>query len=233
MKKYSEAELIQHCFEQVFNLNFQSTLNTEFFDSYADYSPFWIHLNCITDLSLKYFNKTALRNFDESMDEIKEEGVRFLQKIIHPESAQYIIPLKKAFIKTGNEHRVIAFEQRIKYSKTSDYRNHLCFSTLNKKLRSTLTLTLPVNYLEAFVQKRIFNESEIFNKYYEGFNSLTEREKEVLKLISDGKSNIDISRKLYISSLTVKTHRQNIIKKLQTNNITDLTKIAVYFNLIN
>ena len=53
---------------------------------------------------------------------------------------------------------------------------------------------------------------------------LTVRELEVLKLIVDGHSNIAISKKLYISVGTVKTHVRNILKKLC---VSDRTQAAI------
>jgi DNA-binding NarL/FixJ family response regulator len=43
---------------------------------------------------------------------------------------------------------------------------------------------------------------------------LTARELEVLQMIVDGHNNIAITRKLYITVGTVKTHVRNILKKL-------------------
>lgn len=48
--------------------------------------------------------------------------------------------------------------------------------------------------------------------------SLTEREKEILKLLSLGLSNIDIANTLFVSENTVKTHLYNIFKKLNVKN---------------
>ncbi|MDD9155282.1 LuxR C-terminal-related transcriptional regulator [Aliivibrio sp. S4TY2] len=48
--------------------------------------------------------------------------------------------------------------------------------------------------------------------------SLTGREKEILKLLSLGASNIDIATELYVSENTVKTHLYNIFRKLNVKN---------------
>ncbi|HID28515.1 MAG TPA: response regulator transcription factor [Desulfobacterales bacterium] len=43
---------------------------------------------------------------------------------------------------------------------------------------------------------------------------LTQREKEILTLLADGLSNKEIAARLYIATETVKTHLQNIYRKL-------------------
>lgn len=48
--------------------------------------------------------------------------------------------------------------------------------------------------------------------------SLTSKEKEVIKLASEGNSNREIADKLYIKEVTVKTHLNNIFKKLKVTN---------------
>lgn len=56
---------------------------------------------------------------------------------------------------------------------------------------------------------------------------LTNREKEVLKLIADGFTNPEIGEKLFISPLTVDSHRKNLITKLGARNTASLIKIAL------
>lgn len=56
-------------------------------------------------------------------------------------------------------------------------------------------------------------------------HDLTERELEVLRLISLGKSNKEISEELVLSEKTVKTHVSNILQKL---HLSDRTQAAVY-----
>jgi DNA-binding NarL/FixJ family response regulator len=48
---------------------------------------------------------------------------------------------------------------------------------------------------------------------------LTKREKEVLKMLTNGLNNTEISQQLYLSIDTIDTHRKNIYTKLNVNNI--------------
>jgi two-component system secretion response regulator SsrB len=53
--------------------------------------------------------------------------------------------------------------------------------------------------------------------------TLTERERQVLKLVAEGSRNRDIAELLCISLKTVETHRLNLMKKLDAHNGADLT----------
>lgn len=59
------------------------------------------------------------------------------------------------------------------------------------------------------------------------FSLLTTREREVLKLIADGKSTAQIAEYLSISVKTVDSHRWNIMAKLGLHSIAELTKFAL------
>lgn len=55
---------------------------------------------------------------------------------------------------------------------------------------------------------------------------LTRREKEVLGLIADGLTNVEIADKLFVSSSTVDSHRKNLISKLHVKNTAALVRFA-------
>jgi DNA-binding NarL/FixJ family response regulator len=57
--------------------------------------------------------------------------------------------------------------------------------------------------------------------------TLTGREREVLQLLAEGKSNKDIASLLNLSVKTIETHRQNIMEKLHLFSIAELTKYAI------
>ena len=56
---------------------------------------------------------------------------------------------------------------------------------------------------------------------------LTIREREIIKLIAEGKSSRDIAGLLYISSRTVQHHRANLMRKLNLKKTADLVKYAI------
>lgn len=61
---------------------------------------------------------------------------------------------------------------------------------------------------------------------------LTKREKEILKMIADGKTSMDIGEKLFISAATVETHRRNLMQKLEVKNVAMLIKVAIENSLL-
>lgn len=56
---------------------------------------------------------------------------------------------------------------------------------------------------------------------------LTNREREVLKLIAEGRSNKEIAGVLFVSVHTVERHRANIMSKLDLKNTAELVKYAI------
>lgn len=63
-------------------------------------------------------------------------------------------------------------------------------------------------------------------------HDLTDREKDVLRLMIDGMNNQDIADKLVLGLSTVKYHVSNIIAKLGAHNRTEATSIALHNNLV-
>ncbi len=61
---------------------------------------------------------------------------------------------------------------------------------------------------------------------------LTERELEVLKLVSEELSNAQIADRLFISERTVETHRKNMLRKTNNKTIVGLLKYAMERHLI-
>jgi len=59
------------------------------------------------------------------------------------------------------------------------------------------------------------------------FSVLTNREREVLQLLSEGKRTTQIAEILHISIKTVETHRQQIMHKLGIRSVAELTKYAI------
>jgi DNA-binding NarL/FixJ family response regulator len=65
------------------------------------------------------------------------------------------------------------------------------------------------------------------------WDTITQREKEVLKLLGEGYKNKEIAELLHISVKTVEKHRANIMKKLDLHNAAALTAYAIEKNLVS
>ncbi len=76
--------------------------------------------------------------------------------------------------------------------------------------------------------------SSIDNQYLDGIHvsSLTEREKEVLRLISQEMSSVEIADKLCVSKHTILTYRKSLMKKLKVKNVVGLAMYALKNNMV-
>ncbi len=65
------------------------------------------------------------------------------------------------------------------------------------------------------------------------FTQLTDREIDVIRLISKELSSLEIAEKLFISPKTVETHRHNILRKLGVKNTVGIIKYAIKNGLVD
>jgi len=65
------------------------------------------------------------------------------------------------------------------------------------------------------------------------YGKLSNREREVFQMIAESRSTKEVADILCVSPSTVKTHRVNIMEKLQIENLTDLIKLAVRMGIVD
>jgi len=92
-------------------------------------------------------------------------------------------------------------------------------------LEAIITVSAGKNYLSDEV-------SQTLRKPEDSGILLTRREKEILLLIAEGKTNVEISQQLFISVNTVDTHRKNLLLKFESKNIASLVRKAAQLELI-
>jgi len=61
---------------------------------------------------------------------------------------------------------------------------------------------------------------------------LTSREREIVQLLSEGKSSKEVASSLGISVKTAETHRANIMRKLEIHSVSELVRYAVRNQII-
>ena len=66
-----------------------------------------------------------------------------------------------------------------------------------------------------------------FKKDFSVFSTLTDREREILQLLAEGKTTKQIAFLLKVSIKTIETHRLQIMEKLNIHSIAELTKYAI------
>ncbi len=67
----------------------------------------------------------------------------------------------------------------------------------------------------------------------DSYELLTDREREVLQLLAEGKSNKEVATILELSTYTVETHRTNLMHKLNLHNTAEIVLYAVRKKIIS
>lgn len=189
--------------------------------------------------SVTYMNDWGCNKLNHSMEEIQKLGEKYYSKFFVPEQiAAFRNGIASYFekkdcttgyhffqqVKTGKQQELEWYFTMCKYIKTEE--------ELPSKL---LVISNPVASCVAMsktldnVVKRDLYRFQNFSR----FEALSKREKEIIVLLSEGKSSREIADHLYLSLLTVETHRKNIRKKLDINSLAELIKFALAFDLIS
>jgi NarL family two-component system response regulator LiaR len=85
------------------------------------------------------------------------------------------------------------------------------------------------------VEKQVFvdNQHFVLNEAEVARLRLSKRELEVLQLMADGLSNLQIAERLFLSLNTIKTHSSKIFEKLQVQRRTQAVEMARKLNIIS
>lgn len=70
------------------------------------------------------------------------------------------------------------------------------------------------------------------NRTNEGTSTLTDREREIVQLLAEGKSNKEVATTFDLSVKTVETHRANVMRKLELHSLSELVLYAVRNHII-
>lgn len=82
-------------------------------------------------------------------------------------------------------------------------------------------------YLSSKLAQRVIDSSTGRKRITDPYDSLTPREREILHLIIEGNTSVQIARRLVLSPRTVELHRSRIMKKLDLHNQTDIFRYAL------
>ncbi len=187
--------------------------------------------------SMVYSNKSAYDFLGVTEEETNKLGFKYILKLVHPENIGAIYLLIKFYNELNNKNNMFSHTYYLKSKNGWEW-------TYASVKPAILNSDGGVKYLLGVgcsVDDLLKNKKQVsaFRKNInfleentEKYLMLSEREKEVLKLICEEYTSKEIAEKLCLSSLTVDTHRKNLIDKLDVKSSIGLVKYALLFNLL-
>ncbi|MBN1198893.1 MAG: PAS domain-containing protein [Bacteroidales bacterium] len=186
-------------------------------------------LNDFTTVRNIYANELAYRLLGFNRSEMDEMGCRLFSETLHSDDINMTSQsIDFHTLKPGD-----SFVAKIrKVNKKKETFWHLDrWSVLNLKAgKPWQFLIVSMNVQDELQTKKQLSELLRGNTCLQNklvLCSLTSREKEIIKLITEGMKDTEIARKLFISEKTAKTHRKNILHKLKKKNTAQLVCFAV------
>lgn len=154
-----------------------------------------------------------------------------------------------AFIRDSNRHFVHFFvSSDMLFANSEEFETLKHMTTVltdgdNSHLTQSGYMTLDITSSEEDIMSKLMNLQQLghYGKMHDGEDDaagtikdkLSEREKEVLRLMVKGLINKEIAKELNISTPTVIFHRNNLCDKLQTRSIGKLTIYAVLSGIVS
>lgn len=181
--------------------------------------------------SVSIKNATEQFNFDDMGLVIFNHSCRD-SEFVHEISA-----LKKQFhsskffiIAPTNSLSIVS--QLLKLGVSGYFLKTSCQENLIYALQSVVKneIFLPEDISQGLLHKFIFQSQTNSDTHDE--TCLTKREKDILKLLVNAESSSQIANELFISELTVNTHRKHILKKMGFTNTASLIKYALQNGLV-
>src|SRR5881227_899507 len=89
--------------------------------------------------------------------------------------------------------------------------------------------------VEALLQHKTFLTSGVTGMFLSGppGRNVTPREREIILLLAEGKSNKEVAAVLNVSTRTIETHRANIMHKLDINSLSALVRYAIRKKIVH
>lgn len=216
-------------------------------DTFLPYSSTFFCITNTQDLTFEFISKNYKASLGLNPNELKENGMRYFWNRIHPDDVDaWLKALNKLMEFTLNE---IPVEKRQDASYTWNFRfknaqdvfvnivqntTPLIFDSENKPIIGLAHYTVlhPDVKLDITASAKLLNDKQEYETiYFDSFSQkllhdgVTNRERDIIRLLILDKSSKEISEKLNISPHTVDTHRRNILKKLEISSTGELVGI--------
>ena len=160
--------------------------------------------------------------FDHTMPQMN--GLEATRQVLQSD------PSAKVLILTVHES-----EQLIREVLEAGARGYVLKSDAGRDIMSAIeSLSLGKLFFTSTVSSLVFDEflRSTRHKGTGTISSLSPREREIVQLLAEGKSNKDVAGILHISIKTAETHRHHIMQKLQCVSVVDLVRYAIRNHIV-
>jgi len=240
LKLLNSEEMQDLATSQIFSLE-KSIANGRYtLNEIGDFIPGAVMVQDLKTPRVTYMNTWGCENLGHSMDEINALGNEYYDKFFVPGESEKLLNGMKNYLQRGDQSELYSFFQQVKTGPKLEYG---WFYTVCKHMRENggsqgptglFLLSTPMAGMDPMVNKvnKLLDENKFVADNYKRFALLTKREKEIISLLTEGKSSPEIADQLFISRHTVSTHRKNIANKLNITSFAQLLKFAIAFDLI-
>lgn len=205
----------------------------------GDYVPGSVMVQDLGSMTNLYMNKFGCDYLRCSSEELRAIGPDYFRRFFPAEEMLAIKHGMFGFISLGDYTRLHSFLQRVRPDCNSEYSWYFTTSRLIQQPDDATSMNLvhiavPINTLNitGYRVSNMIENDDYIRKNFQRFNLLSAREKEVIRMIVEGKSSYEIANALFRSIHTINTHRKNILHKLEVNSLAGLIKFAVAFNIV-
>lgn len=190
-------------------------------------------------LGVEYMSETGLSYLNTTVAQIRAMGMDYYSYYFNGDDAGDYISKIETMISRNSFDEQVSFFQQVRRFPGDEWR--WFFSTTRLFLQDevgepllAITTSLPVDPRQHVTPRinRLLEETSFVRTHQQLFETLTEREREVLRLLAMSCSAAEIAAQLVISVHTVETHRKNLRKKLRIGTAYELNRFASAFNLI-
>ena len=186
-----------------------------------------------------YMTRRGLRELGITQEELVGMGAEYLQRFFNFEDTEDYLNKLKKLITANDLEETFTFFQQVKLNRSKEWIWHVASTRIffqDKQGNPThiVTIAIPLDKLKHITNKaeRLLAEKNFFHSNLTKFLTLSKREKEILKLVAQGKNSPVIAEELFISTETVNSHRKSIKKKLGIVSGYDFTLYAYAYDLI-
>ncbi len=186
--------------------------------------------------SMVHCNKSAYAFLGVNEEVVTTLGYSYILKLIHPDNISAVYRLVKYFKNPDNFNKIFSYTFYLNSSNGWEWTyasvQPASFND-DGSVKYMIGVGCSINdMMKTKEQFKSFRKNlHFFEDNLDKYVSLTDREKEILKLITEENSSNEIAEKLSISPYTVDTHRKNLIDKLEVKSSIGLAKYAYLFNL--